>query len=81
MAIESAQTYSEGQLYTIRMRGTLDHAWAEHLSWVEVQVEQPGTGDAITVLHGRLPDQSALFGILNTLFGLGLELIDVHEIH
>jgi len=33
-----------------------------------------------TVLNGSFDDQSALYGILRQIEGLGLELIDVHRL-
>jgi hypothetical protein len=32
-----------------------------------------------TVLHGRLPDQAALFGVLSRIRLFGLELIEVRR--
>ena len=32
-----------------------------------------------TVLTGKLPDQSALFGVLSEIEALGLELLEVHR--
>ena len=37
-------------------------------------------GPDTTTLHAELPDQEALFGIMQRIAGLGLELIDVHRV-
>ncbi|MBN1402664.1 MAG: hypothetical protein JXA74_17620 [Anaerolineae bacterium] len=60
----------------IRARGGLAPHWA---SWFEgLEIVQRGEE---MVLYGRVPDQSALYGLLSRLRDLGLELISVdsHE--
>lgn len=60
--------------YEIRVRGQLDASWAE---WFEgMQIEHT---EQETRLRGRVKDQAALFGILNKLRNLGLELLDVQR--
>jgi hypothetical protein len=62
--------------YTIRIQGQLDATWAGQLGGMRITVH--GTGRrAVTVLIGRLADQAALLGVLNTLYELGLPLLSV----
>jgi len=63
-------------LFHIRVKGHLDDAWAD---WFEgLTISNQENGEA--VLSGRLPDQSAIYGILNRLGNLGLSLISVNSI-
>lgn len=57
----------------IRVQGHLDERWA---SWFEgMTVEAQATG--VTLLRGRVADQSALHGLLTRLRDLGVPLISV----
>ena len=59
-------------LYSIRVRG---HLGATCLAAFPEMVSQQRGADC--VLTGLLPDRSALFGILNQIETLGLELIEI----
>ena len=62
--------------YEIRVRGQLDPSWEE---WFEgMQIEH--TAEEETLLRGRVRDQTALYGMLNKLRNLGLELMDVRRV-
>ena len=61
--------------YAVRVRGrTCDAAMAASQEGLEVAVDP-----VRTVLHGRLPDQAALFGVLSRIRLFGLELIEVRR--
>jgi hypothetical protein len=60
---------------TIRAAGTLDPRWSERLGGLRVRAA--GRGFPVTELSGRLLDQAALFGVLATLYDLGLPLLSV----
>ena len=60
---------------TIRAVGTLDPRWSERLGGLRLQAT--GRGYPVTELSGRLLDQAALFGVLTTLYDLGLPLLSV----
>jgi hypothetical protein len=59
--------------YRIRVRGHLDASWSEWLGGLAVH-HQP---DGHTVLAGPLPDQAALYGLLNKLADLHVALVAV----
>jgi hypothetical protein len=66
---------TRGSLYAIRIKGRLG---ATALSaFPSMASEVMGTE---TVLTGRLEDQSALFGVLAQIEGLGLELLELRQI-
>ncbi len=57
----------------IRVKGHLDKDWGSRLG--PVTISHTAEGD--TVLTGSVRDQASLNGLLNTLYGLGLQLISV----
>jgi hypothetical protein len=57
------------------VKGQIDPQWGEWFANLEVELQ----GDGTTRLHGDIPDQSALYGILAKLRDLGLELISVES--
>lgn len=62
--------------YDIRLRGQLDHHWAERLGAPELMHEQGG----ITLLRGVTADQAALHGLLQRIRDLGVSLISVTHV-
>lgn len=62
-------------VYRIVVRGALDADWEDYLEGLTVTVEGPNT-----ILFGLVRDPPALYGIVNRLRDLGLELISVERI-
>ena len=60
-------------VYRIKVRGVLPDGWIDRLGGLQISAK---TSEDVT-LEGRLPDQSALFGVLDTLFNLHLPLLEV----
>lgn len=65
--------------YEIRLAGQLSQEIAEWFG-MSLTVKHIHQGAAITILSGPLPDQAALFGVLNHIRDLGLKLISVNQI-
>lgn len=63
-------------IYDIRIRETLDDHWA---AWFD-PLSLARVPDGQTALHGDLPDQAALYGILNRIAHLGLTLLSVSSL-
>jgi hypothetical protein len=61
--------------YEIRIAGAIPSGLARELEGLRLSVDP-----AETVLYGRLPDQSALFGLLLHIHDLGLELLQVRRL-
>jgi hypothetical protein len=61
--------------FEIRVAGSLPPDVLEELGGVRVV-----TQSVETVLHGPVPDQAALVGIINRLQGLGIELRGVRQL-
>ena len=66
--------------YRIVVEGMLDPAWQDCLGSLEITEQQQPGQTVVTRLEGRLEDQSALQGVLDTLFMLGLRLITVERL-
>ena len=61
--------------YQVRVSGVIPAELLAELPDLTVRVEPPET-----VLHGSLPDQSAVVGLIPRMRGLGLRLIEVRRL-
>ena len=61
--------------YRILVQGHLDEQWSDRLGDMVITRSFTDEKNPITILVGLLPDQSALSGVLNTLYDLRLPLI------
>jgi hypothetical protein len=61
--------------YEVRIAGVIPAELLAELRDLTISVEPPET-----VLHGSLPDQSAVVGLIARLHGLGLRLIEVRRL-
>jgi len=57
----------------VRIKRQIDKSWSERLGGLAVA----HTGNGETILTGRVRDQSALYGLLNRLSSLGLQLVSL----
>ena len=71
----SDPTKPQGECYEIRLQCCLDEHWASWFGDMTLKADPCGQ----TVLFGRLPDQSALQGVLRKIQELGLTLISVQR--
>jgi hypothetical protein len=69
----------EPAAYRISVRGTLDASWSSQLGDLSIARAKAEVGQPLTVLTGRLTDQAALLGVLNSLADLGLALVSVER--
>ena len=63
--------------YRICVRGYLDSRWADRLEGMSITKAVREGGEVDTVLVGRLEDQAALSGLLNSLYELHLPVASV----
>jgi hypothetical protein len=59
--------------YRIKVKGVVPESWCDRLGGMQIVAATP----AETTLEGWLPDQAALNGVLDTLYGLHLPLLEV----
>jgi hypothetical protein len=76
---DTAKTIKPGMntpaVYRIQVEGHLDADWSDRIQGMNITMVD-GDNDG-TVLVGRLKDQSALSGVMNTLYELHLPVISV----
>ncbi len=61
------------EYYEIKVRGRLEPAWSVWFAGLEVVHAE----EDVTLLRGLLPDQSALFGLLERIRDLNLRLVSI----
>jgi hypothetical protein len=66
--------------YRIRFKGCLGDNWSDRLGGMTIEVSEQEEGAREATLVGRLADQAALLGVLNTLYGLHLPLLSVEYV-
>ncbi len=64
------------QHYEILIEGCLDPCWSEWLEGLSITPHESGD----TLLSGPLPDQCALYGLLNRLRDMNLKLVWVRQL-
>jgi hypothetical protein len=65
--------------YLIQVEGALDPQWSDCLAGLAISVREQPARPPFTVLTGSLQDQSALQGVLETLFMLKMPLLLVER--
>jgi hypothetical protein len=69
------QTKPIPNTYIIKIEGYLEDHWSDWFEGLTFTYEINGT----TILHGPLPDQAALHGILEIIRDLNINLISVSQ--
>lgn len=64
------------EYYEIKVKGNLDQRWSEWFAGLTLTYLDKDT----TLLSGALPDQSALYGLLERMRDLNLTLISVNSV-
>ncbi len=62
--------------YELTLRVRLDPSWSD---WFE-GLQPRATARGQTILSGTLPDQAALFGVLERIRDLGIELVELRRV-
>ena len=64
-------------IYRIRVQGNLDLKWSDSLSGLQVTVNNKDGLAPESLLVGKIADQAALSGVLNTLYDLNFPVLSV----
>ena len=70
---------SQTEQFRLIVEGTVDPMWLDCLGGLAITEQRQSGQPVITQLDGRLADQSALQGVIDTLFMLGLRLMLVER--
>ena len=74
--------YDRSGIYAIHIAGRLDTSWSDRLGGMSVtcQENEGQDNDLVSILYGQVPDQAALFGVLNALYNARYPLLFVKYI-
>jgi hypothetical protein len=67
----------EPTMYQICISGNLDEHWSDYCGGMTIEHVCDPKRYAMTILTGRLADQSALIGVLNSLHDMGCPILSV----
>ncbi len=67
----------EPATYRISILGILDKNWSDYCGGMTIEHERDPKRYSMTILTGRLADQSALIGVLNSLYDIGCPILSV----
>lgn len=76
--VTSKFSFIKPAVYKIKVLGDLNVSWSERLGGLQINIEKSKDRDPVSVLIGQINDQSALSGILNTLYENHLTIISVN---
>jgi hypothetical protein len=66
--------------YSIRVQGYLDPSWSNRLEGMTISASFDEMHMPLSTLEGEISDQSALAGVLNTLYEFHLPVISVERV-
>jgi len=67
----------EPATYRICILGTLGKQWSDYYGGMTIEHDSVLTQYPVSILTGRLVDQAALIGVINSLYDLGCPLLSV----
>jgi hypothetical protein len=73
-------SWLEPAIYRICIQGTLDKNWSDYCGGLMIEHERDLHQHAVSVMTGRLADQSALVGILTSLHDNGCPILSVERV-
>ena len=66
--------------YKIVVQGTVPESWTDRLAGMEIVASKKSDAQQRSILKGVLRDQSALNGVLETLYKLHLTIVSVKQV-
>ena len=66
--------------YQISVEGKIDPTWSDRLEGMKISLAIRDDAPPVTTLEGKLSDQAALAGVLNSLYELHLTVISVNRV-
>lgn len=78
--VESKFSFQKPAFYEIRVEGVLSEKWTDKLQGLKISSQKFPDGNHVSTLKGQINDQSALSGILNTLYDLNMTILSVNTL-
>ena len=75
--IESEFSFQKPSIYKIRVEGEIQENWSEKFQGLKISVKRSLRGKPVSVLTGKINDQSALSGLLNMLYDYNMTILSV----
>jgi hypothetical protein len=70
----------EPAIYRIRVQGHLDTKWSAVLEDMNITEVKNSNDEAETILVGRLDDQAALSGVMNSLYEMHMAVLSTERL-
>ncbi len=70
--------FKKAAIYKIVVEGTLNESLSDRYRGMQITVERKKEKTPVSILVGEIRDQSALSGILNTLYEMHMTVISVN---
>ena len=70
-------SFSKPAVYKIKVLGDLADIWSDRMGGMQITVERKTDQKPVSTLIGRISDQTALTGVLNSLYDLQMSVISV----
>jgi hypothetical protein len=67
-------------VYQIQVQGVLDSSWSDRMNGADIRMRNLPNEAPVTVITGHFTDQTALSGVLSTLYDLGFVLLSVEQL-
>ena len=74
-------SFQKPAVYKIVVHGKLNEKWSERLGGMQINISQSQEQTPVSVLIGQINDQSALSGVLNTLYEYHVIIISVNMLN
>ena len=74
---ESEFSFQKPAIYKIKVEGVLKENWMEKFQGLKISIERPSSGKPVSVLTGKINDQSALSGLLTMLYDYNMTIVSV----
>jgi hypothetical protein len=71
-------SFQKAAVYQIVVQGEISKKWSNRLGGMQIEIHRPLGEDPLSTLVGQINDQSALSGVLNTLYDLHFTIISVN---
>ena len=73
-------SFSQPASYEIRVLGKVPESYADRLSGMTISYKE-SKEEVITILIGKMSDQSALSGVLNSLYDIHMSVLSVKKMN